>query len=145
MEKPLVSVVVPIYNVEAYFNRCIGSIVNQTYNNLDIILVDDGSPDKCPQLCDEWAKRDARIRVIHKQNEGVGVARNYGIDKACGKYLLFVDGDDFLDLKTVEKCIDNLFHQKTDIVIFGCCDVDKNEKKYFLFITNNNSKFYFYT
>ena len=93
----LVSVVVPVYNVEKYLNRCVESIVNQTYKNLEIILVDDGSLDNCPVMCDEWAKKDNRIKVIHKKNGGVSSARNAGIDKSNGKYISFIDPDDYIE------------------------------------------------
>ena len=89
--EPLVSVVIPIYNVEKYLDRCVSSVVNQTYRNLEIILVDDGSPDNCPAMCDAWAERDSRIRVIHKKNNGQGMARNSGMDIATGKYIFFFD------------------------------------------------------
>ena len=96
MRKGVVSVVLPIYNVEKYLNRCIKSVINQSYKNLEIILVDDGSPDNCPTLCDEWAKKDNRIKVIHKKNAGVSSARNTGITKSTGDYICFVDGDDYV-------------------------------------------------
>lgn len=92
----IISVIVPVYKVEKYLDECLESIVNQTYKNLEIILVDDGSPDRCPQLCDEWVAKDNRIRVIHKSNGGLSDARNAGIEVATGKYLSFVDSDDFL-------------------------------------------------
>lgn len=92
MEK--ISVIIPIYKVEAYLDRCVESIVEQTYTNLEIILVDDGSPDRCPQICDEWAKKDSRIRVIHQKNAGAGAARNAGIAIATGDIFAFVDSDD---------------------------------------------------
>ena len=92
----LISVIVPIYKVEQYLKRCIESIVNQTYQNIEIILVNDGSPDQCPAMCDAWAKRDARIQVIHKANGGLSDARNAGIDIAKGTYLCFVDSDDWI-------------------------------------------------
>lgn len=101
-EQPLVSVIVPIYKVEQYLDQCVTSIVNQTYRNLEIILVDDGSPDHCPQLCDEWAKRDARIKVIHKKNGGLSSARNAGLDEANGKRIAFVDSDDWVDPSMME-------------------------------------------
>ena len=97
MKGPLISVIVPVYKVEQYLDRCLQSIVNQTYKNLEIILVDDGSPDNCPQICDEWAKRDKRIKVIHTQNRGVSTARNIGIDVANGQYIGFVDSDDWIE------------------------------------------------
>ena len=78
--EPLISVIIPVYNVESYLEVCIASIVNQTYENLEIILVDDGSPDRCPEICDDWAKRDDRIQVIHKENGGLASARNAGMD-----------------------------------------------------------------
>ena len=93
---PLISVIIPIYKVEKYLDSCICSIVNQDYQNLDIILVDDGSPDMCPKLCDQWKTRDSRIRVIHKKNGGLSSARNAGIIIAKGKYLSFVDSDDYI-------------------------------------------------
>ncbi len=96
MEKYKISVIVPVYNVEKYLDHCIDSIIKQTYENLEIILVDDGSPDNCPHMCDEWAKQDSRIKVIHKKNEGVSSARNAGIDAANGDFIGFVDGDDVI-------------------------------------------------
>lgn len=93
----LISVIVPIYKVEAYLDKCVESIVNQTYRNLEIILVDDGSPDKCPEMCDTWAKKDSRIKVIHKPNGGLSDARNAGMEIASGEYIAFVDSDDFVD------------------------------------------------
>lgn len=123
MSQPLVSVVVPIYNVEKYLDRCIDSIVNQTYNNLEVILVDDGSPDKCPVMCDEWAKRDSRIKVIHKKNAGLGMARNTGMNSAEGKYIFFFDSDDYVDITIVEKCVLSAEKNGSDVVVFGRCDV----------------------
>ena len=93
----LISVIVPIYKVQDYLDRCVQSIVNQTYKNLEIILVDDGSPDDCPRICDEWGKKDQRIKVIHKENGGACTARNIGLANASGKYVSFVDSDDFMD------------------------------------------------
>lgn len=122
MNQPLVSVVVPIYNVEEYLDRCITSVVNQTYSNLEIILIDDGSPDRCPAMCDEWAGKDARIKVIHKKNAGLGMARNSGIDAACGKYIFFFDSDDYVDLTTVERCVNSAEEHHSDVVIYGRWD-----------------------
>lgn len=97
MKDILISVVLPIYNVEKYLNQSIESIVNQTYKNLEIILVDDGSPDNCPKMCDEWAQKDDRIKVIHKKNAGLGMARNTGLENATGDYIVFFDSDDYVD------------------------------------------------
>lgn len=125
MGKDLVSIVVPIYNVEPFLERCLCSIVNQTYQNLEIILVDDGSPDNCPQICDDWAKRDARIRVIHKENAGLGMARNTGIEHATGEYICFFDSDDYIDLMAIEKAHALAITESADIVYFGSASVDK--------------------
>ena len=94
------SIVVPVYCVEATLERCLKSIVGQTFQDFEVILVDDGSPDRCPQLCDQWAENDKRIRVIHQQNGGLSEARNTGIDHATGEYITFVDSDDYLDTNT---------------------------------------------
>ncbi len=92
----LISVIIPVYKVEAYLRRCVDSVLNQTYTNTEIILVDDGSPDHCPSICDEYARQDVRVRVIHQKNAGLSGARNAGIDVAKGQWLAFVDSDDYL-------------------------------------------------
>ena len=92
----LISVIVPVYKVEPYLDKCVRSIVDQTYQNLEIILVDDGSPDRCGEICDAWAAKDSRIRVIHKENGGLSDARNAGMAVATGKYMGFVDSDDYI-------------------------------------------------
>ena len=102
MKNELISVIVPVYNVEKYLNKCIQSIVSQTYKNLEIILVDDGSPDNCPKMCDDWAAADSRIKVIHKQNGGLSSARNAALDIAVGDYLFFIDSDDYAEPDMVE-------------------------------------------
>jgi len=99
-----VSIIIPIYKVEAYIHQCIDSVIMQSYNNLEIILIDDGSPDSCPPICDEYAKRDSRIVVIHQTNGGVSKARNKGIAVSSGDYIFFLDGDDYLNID----CITNL-------------------------------------
>lgn len=98
----LISVIVPVYNVELYLERCVESIRNQTYKNLEIILVDDGSPDHCPQMCDAYAAKDKRIRVVHKQNAGLGMARNSGLEIASGTYVTFIDSDDWIGIDHIE-------------------------------------------
>ena len=119
MNQPKVTVVIPIYNVEGYLDRCVDTVVSQSYNNLEIILVDDGSTDSCPEICDGWAKKDSRIKVIHKENEGLGMARNTGIDNATGEYILFFDSDDYVDVTLVEKCVSDARINGSDAVIFG--------------------------
>ena len=126
MEVGLVSVVLPIYNVEKYLNRCIESVVRQTYKKIEIILVDDGSPDGCPQKCDDWAKRDGRIKVVHKKNAGLGYARNTGIENASGEYICFFDSDDYIADDTIEKAYEAVKKENADIGIFGFSTVDKN-------------------
>lgn len=112
-----ISVIVPVYQVEALLDRCLESLVAQTYQNLEIILVDDGSTDCCPTLCDRWADRDGRIRVIHKCNEGVGYARNTGMAQARGQYLLFVDSDDHLPPDGIAKLYAGMQKDNSDMVI----------------------------
>lgn len=117
MNNPLVSVIVPIYNVERYLNACVNSIINQTYSNLEIILVDDGSPDKCSEICDEYAIYDNRIKVIHQKNGGLSAARNAGIDVANGELLTFIDSDDFVAENYVELLYKGLLEFDADISI----------------------------
>lgn len=118
MSNPLVSVIVPIYNVENYLPRCVDSIINQEYKNLEIILVDDGSPDNSPQLCEEYAKKDNRIKVVHKENGGLSDARNAGMKIATGEYVSFIDSDDWLDLKTFSVTISKMLETKSEIGAF---------------------------
>lgn len=115
----LVSIIVPIYSVQMYLNDCIKSITEQTYTNLEIILVDDGSPDDCPQICESWGRTDDRIRVIHKKNGGLSDARNVGIDNSHGDYIAFLDGDDFVSQQWIEKMVSAAESYKADIVICG--------------------------
>jgi len=114
----LVSVVVPIYNVEQYLEKCVESICRQTYENLEIILVNDGSPDQCGQMCEEYAKMDNRIKVIHKKNGGLSDARNSGVKLATGKYLLFVDSDDYIAKDLVEKTVTVAEKNNCDMVLY---------------------------
>lgn len=119
MNNPLVSVIVPIYNVERYLDQCIESIICQTYDNLEIILVDDGSPDNCPVMCDEWAKKDERIRVIHKENGGVSAARNTALDRMNGEFVTFVDSDDWIDADLVSSLVLLCEEHNADAAISG--------------------------
>lgn len=116
---PVISIIIPCYGVEKHLDRCLNSIVNQTYQDLEIILVDDGSPDKVPQMCDEWAKKDYRIKVIHKQNAGLGFARNSGLEIATGKYVAFVDSDDYVDTKMYETLLKEAEKSDADAVFCG--------------------------
>ena len=112
--KNKISVIVPVYGVEQYLDKCIESIVGQTYENLEIILVDDGSPDNCPAMCDKWARKDSRIKVIHKENGGLSDARNVGIEAATGEYLAFVDSDDWLNTEMYQKLYDAMIKEDAD-------------------------------
>lgn len=115
--KNMISVIIPIYKVEKYLSRCIESVIGQTYSNLEIILVDDGSPDKCPLIIDEYAKKDKRIKVIHKENGGLSSARNAGLEIAIGEYVTFVDSDDTIDDKMYEILYNLLKKYDSDISI----------------------------
>lgn len=116
---PKVSIIVPVYNVEKYLDRCMRSLLGQTLKDVEIIMVDDGSPDGCPALCDEYARRDARVKVIHKQNAGLGYARNTGLDVATGEYVAFVDSDDYVDLEMYEKLYVTAIRTESDVVYCG--------------------------
>ncbi len=114
-----ISVIIPIYNVEQYLPKCIESVINQTYKNLEIILVDDGSPDKCPEICDEFAKKDNRIRVIHQKNGGLSAARNAGLEIASGDYFAFLDSDDWADDNMYDTLLQLALKHDADIVECG--------------------------
>ena len=122
----LISVIVPVYKSEKYLDKCVESIVDQTYKNLEIILVDDGSPDNCPQICDEWAKKDGRIKVIHKENGGAAMARNAALDIASGDYIGFVDSDDYIEPNMIDKLYNALQSNGADISICANDEVDEN-------------------
>ncbi len=117
MQDALVSVIVPVYKVEDYLDKCVKSIVAQTYKKLEIILVDDGSPDNCPAMCDLWAQKDGRIKVIHKPNGGLSSARNAGLDISCGNFVMFVDSDDWIDESTVQSLL--AISEDADIIMCG--------------------------
>ncbi len=119
MNEPLISVIVPIYKVEQYLDRCVQSIVDQTYKNLEIILVDDGSPDNCPEMCDAWAQKDKRIKVIHKQNGGLSDARNAGMKIASGQYMAFIDGDDYIAPEMYQLLSECILNDNSDIAACG--------------------------
>jgi len=123
-----ISVIIPIYNVENYLIKCIDSIINQTYRNLEIILVDDGSTDGCPEICDEYAKKDKRIRVIHKKNGGVSSARNSGISLASGEYITFVDADDSIEQNMVVLLHETIVSKKSDISICNILNIEEGQQ-----------------
>lgn len=138
----LVSVVVPIYKVEKYLDRCVKSIINQTYKNIEVILVDDGSPDNCPKMCDDYKKKDKRIKVIHKKNGGLSSARNVGIQNATGKYICFIDSDDYIEKDYVKRMYEVISKEKLDFVVCNYnrvydnkiqkCEVDKFKTENFI-------------
>lgn len=115
----LVSIIIPVYNVEKYLNKCIVSVVSQSYKNLEVILIDDGSLDTSSQICDEWAKKDGRIKVIHQKNRGVSSARNAGLNIASGTYVGFVDSDDWIEQNTFEKLVELM--EPRSMVVFNVC------------------------
>lgn len=114
-ERPLISVIIPVYNMEKYLDECMESALNQTYRNTEIFLVDDGSSDRCPEMCDAYEKADSRVRVIHKKNGGQGSARNMALDRVTGSYVAFLDSDDFWDLDDLEYLYDALTRNDADI------------------------------
>lgn len=119
----MISIIIPVYNVEEYLSRCIDSVLNQTHKNLEIILVDDGSADNCGKICDEYAQKDSRIKVIHKENGGVSSARNAGLDIAQGDYVAFVDADDYVEKEMCEYLLKEMESGEFDIIQYNYCDV----------------------
>lgn len=115
----MISVIVPIYNVAEYLPKCIESVINQSYKNLEIILVDDGSPDRCPEICDEYAKKDKRIKAIHKKNGGLSDARNAGLEIAKGEYISFIDSDDYINEHMYEDMLSAIENADADLCICG--------------------------
>lgn len=121
MESVLISVIVPVYGVELYLDRCVRSIIDQTYQSIEIILVDDGSPDNCPAMCEAWAKKDSRVKVIHKENGGLSDARNAGITAANGEYIAFIDSDDWIAPEMLERLFQAIQRDDSDI---AACTVE---------------------
>lgn len=122
----LVSVIIPVYNVEKHLKQCIDSVINQTYKDLEIILIDDGSPDKSGEICDDYAEKDSRIIVVHKENGGVSTARNVGLDCASGNWIYFMDSDDWLDNNSIELALNSALSNNAEVVFF---DYYHNETK----------------
>lgn len=138
-ENPLISIVIPVYKVEKFLGRCVESAVNQTYKNLEIFLIDDGSPDNCPKICDDWASKDDRIKVIHLENAGVANARNTALKQATGDYIGFIDGDDYVEPDMYQQLVELAMKYNSDITFCsyqindedrgeaGCSEIPKDE------------------
>lgn len=126
------SVIVPVYKVEGYLEQCVESVLQQTYTDFELILVDDGSPDRCPEMCDNFSQKDTRIKVIHKKNGGLSSARNAGLDIATGDYVVFLDSDDYWnDRGALSKLNFSIVPLNPDVAVFGCTDIDvRTGKKY---------------
>ena len=115
MEQDLISVIIPVYNVEKYLKRCMDSVLKQTYSNIEIIIVDDGSTDTSGSLCDEYWKKDSRITVFHKENGGLSSARNFGLERVSGNYVCFIDSDDFIHENYISFMYDKIIKNDADI------------------------------
>ena len=126
MQNEKISVIIPVYKVEQYLNRCVESVLRQSYINLEILLVDDGSPDTCGTMCDHWAEKEPRVRVIHKENGGLSDARNAGLDVATGDYIVFVDSDDYIAVDMILNLYRALKENDADMSICNFCYVDEN-------------------
>lgn len=127
---PFLSVIIPVYKVEDYLNRCVESVLNQNFTDLEVILVDDGSPDNCPKICDDLAQRDVRVKVIHKQNGGLSSARNAGIEVAQGEYIAFLDSDDAWAEGKLAEVVDVIKKTNSEMTIFASCDKLANGELY---------------
>ena len=134
----LVSVIVPVYNVENYLRKCLDSVINQSYGNLEILLIDDGSTDTSGELCEEYAEKDSRVKIFHKENGGLSSARNMGLDYALGKYITFVDSDDYLAEDAIESLVASLEKYQADISIGQLENADKKDAV----IDKRRKKFY---
>ena len=137
---PKLSVIVPIYNVEQYIHKCVASILSQTFADFELILVNDGSPDNCDKICDEYAIKDNRVKVIHKKNGGVSEARNVGLDAATGEYISFIDPDDWIDKNMYEQTLAYMADNDLDIVCFDVEEV-RTSKSFVRYKYDNNKSF----
>ena len=122
---PLISIIIPVYNVEKYLDKCINSVLMQTYKNIEILLINDGSTDSSGQICESYAKKDSRIKVIHKENGGLSDARNVGIEHSTGSYIMFVDSDDYIDCNMASVLYNLLNSTNSDMAICNCTKVDE--------------------
>lgn len=136
----LVSIIVPVYNTEKYLSTCIDSIINQTYKNLEIIIVDDGSTDSSPKICDEYACRDSRIKVIHKKNGGLSSARNAGLDVITGNYISFIDSDDYIAQTFIENLLNALHNDNSDFAMCNFIQINENNEVLFEFPQINSDE-----
>ncbi len=125
----MISIIVPVYKVEPYLRQCVDSILNQTYRNIEVLLIDDGSPDKCGEICDEYERKDKRVRVFHTENRGLSAARNLGLKEAVGDYIGFVDSDDWIEPDMYECLIGELKKYEADIVIGGSISTYESDEK----------------
>ena len=133
-KEKLVSVIMPIYNVGKFLEECLESVIHQTYKNLEIILIDDGSKDNSPEICDKYAKIDKRIKVIHQENKGLSAARNAGLDFFKGEYVYFIDSDDFVDSNAISRCVELIEKDNSDIASFYFHYVDEDSKEIVPFV-----------
>lgn len=144
MQKILISIIVPVYNTKLYIKQCLESIVNQTYQRIEIIIIDDGSNDGSSEICDEFRKKDNRIKVIHTKNQGVSSARNRGILESNGQYITFIDSDDFVDKMYIEKMVNNI--ENDEEIIYFCesfpCNTKKEDAYRYIIIGDDNLKIY---
>lgn len=129
MKESLVTIIIPIYNVEKYLKRCVDSVICQTYNNLEILLVDDGSTDSCPNICDEYCKTDVRIKVFHKTNGGLSDARNFGLDNMSGDFVYFLDSDDYISADAIKLLIEAQEKSNADMIIGNSVIIDENNNQ----------------
>lgn len=143
LEKPVFSIIIPVYKTETYLEKCVSSILQQSYENFEVILVDDGSPDRCPEICDYYRQKDSRVRVFHKQNGGVSSARNVGIAMAKGEYIWFVDSDDYIGENSLQQIFNIQQNHSADLYIFNTSNIQEKftgnidaffEKYYFTYI-----------
>lgn len=139
---PLISIIVPVYNAQKFLNRCVDSLISQTYENIEIILVNDGSKDDSGAICDSFAQKDSRVKVIHKENGGVSSARNLGLDTATGEYIAFVDADDYVDKDMYKKLYDNAVSTGSDI---SMCSYALEDKEGNIIDKSNNSELFEFT
>ncbi len=144
MKSPLISIIIPIHNRERFLDRCLASVCAQTFHNMEIILIDDGSTDKTPSICDKWAKKDSRIRLIHTPNRGVAEARNLGLKIASGNYIGFVDSDDWIEKEMVEELYLSLQKHNADISMCGIF-LNSSDNGQTLGVKNDSSKEYVIT